>query len=204
MSLEMFEGICVTSKLSGWQMRWVPLIELVSTPGLISISEPGAKAAAVLIITFINIIRIITIVSALSPRLSYFKFKVLHHHLLFSCLCLHVRRPSLSVRPLWVDLRVGERSVRFFGTSCHAVMSDGGVWKALWACEEVGGLYCVGVYCMCVRTCSSPKHVFIEPTLINSNSCFNSFPLKLTKYSQLKIIKQDGNANRPMLCSNTA
>lgn len=175
MSLEMFEGICVTSKLSGWQMRWVPLIELVSTPGLISISEPGAKAAAVLIITFINIIRIITIVSAVSPRLSYFRFKVLHHHcvlfvlfcLLCSCLCLHVRRPSLSVRPLWLDLQVGERSVRFFGTSCHAVMSDGGVWKALWACEEVGGLYGVGVYCACVQTCSSPKYVFIELTLIN-------------------------------------
>lgn len=105
MSLEMLEGICVTSALSWWQMRWVPFIELVSTPGLLSISEPGTEAAAVFIITFISIMRIITIISAVGPQwgLLYFKFEVLKCH----CFFFFCRSCFVSVFPACVYVHAG-------------------------------------------------------------------------------------------------
>lgn len=136
-ALEMLEGNAVTPNMT-WQDRHeVCLAKLGWNPGLMSISEPRAEAAAVFIVTISSIISVITnITSVCQGPQSGFTFLVCLLFVSFTLILSLVHAPHL----IWTLLPVCplggsapgqlERNVRCFGVFCHAVVNAGGVWKA--------------------------------------------------------------------------
>lgn len=136
-ALEMLEGNAVTPNTTWQDGHEVCLAKLGWNPGLMSISEPRAEAAAVFIVAISSIISVITNITSvcLGPQ-SGFTFLVCLLFVSFTLILSLVHAPHL----IWTRLPVCplggsapgqlERNVRCFGVFCHAVVNGGGVWKA--------------------------------------------------------------------------